>query len=297
MRLICPNCGAQYEVDDSLIPDGGRDVQCSNCGHAWFQRPAHLDTELADELEVEPAPEDEVEDERPAAEPARPEHRAAADETDAEAGEDPADAEPEDSGFEEPAPPLPGPRPTMDDSVRQVLAEEAEREARARRQEAAIETQGELGLEASPKSSGGLRDRVARMRGMDAADEAAETSAAATATAASRRDRLPDIDEINSTLRSAEERDQEALAEPAEPPRRGGFGTGFTLVVILALLAVLVYAFADRIATALPATAPALDAYVHWADGLRAWLDGVAQDWVRRIGGMMHSAHTDAPAG
>ncbi|MCB2124584.1 MAG: zinc-ribbon domain-containing protein, partial [Rhodobacteraceae bacterium] len=29
MRLICPSCGAQYEVDESVIPDGGRDVQCS----------------------------------------------------------------------------------------------------------------------------------------------------------------------------------------------------------------------------------------------------------------------------
>ncbi len=37
MRLICPNCDAQYEVDDAVIPEGGRDVQCSSCGHTWFQ--------------------------------------------------------------------------------------------------------------------------------------------------------------------------------------------------------------------------------------------------------------------
>jgi len=37
MRLICPNCVAQYEVDDSIIPPEGRDVQCANCGHNWFQ--------------------------------------------------------------------------------------------------------------------------------------------------------------------------------------------------------------------------------------------------------------------
>ena len=41
MRLICPNCDAQYEVDDGAVPPGGRDVQCSNCGHAWFQM--HVD--------------------------------------------------------------------------------------------------------------------------------------------------------------------------------------------------------------------------------------------------------------
>lgn len=39
MRLICPNCSAQYEIDASLIPDEGRDVQCSNCGHNWFELP------------------------------------------------------------------------------------------------------------------------------------------------------------------------------------------------------------------------------------------------------------------
>ena len=45
MRLVCPNCGAQYEVDDRVIPDSGRDVQCSSCGHAWYQMPAHMDAE------------------------------------------------------------------------------------------------------------------------------------------------------------------------------------------------------------------------------------------------------------
>ena len=37
MRLTCPNCGARYEVDDSMIPAEGRDVQCSNCTTTWFQ--------------------------------------------------------------------------------------------------------------------------------------------------------------------------------------------------------------------------------------------------------------------
>ncbi len=37
MRLTCPNCGAQYEVPDEVIPEIGRDVQCSNCGDTWFQ--------------------------------------------------------------------------------------------------------------------------------------------------------------------------------------------------------------------------------------------------------------------
>ena len=37
MRLECPNCKARYEVDDDAIQGAGRDVECSACGHAWFQ--------------------------------------------------------------------------------------------------------------------------------------------------------------------------------------------------------------------------------------------------------------------
>lgn len=37
MRLICPNCVTQYQVEDGIIPPEGRDVRCENCGHRWFQ--------------------------------------------------------------------------------------------------------------------------------------------------------------------------------------------------------------------------------------------------------------------
>lgn len=37
MRLICPNCDAQYEIDGTLVPALGRDVECSACGQVWFQ--------------------------------------------------------------------------------------------------------------------------------------------------------------------------------------------------------------------------------------------------------------------
>ena len=55
MRLICPNCSAQYEVDATLIPDEGRDVQCSNCGHNWFELPPAVEA-------AAPPPEMEVEE-------------------------------------------------------------------------------------------------------------------------------------------------------------------------------------------------------------------------------------------
>lgn len=37
MRLTCPNCAAEYEIADDLVPAEGRDVECSNCGQVWFQ--------------------------------------------------------------------------------------------------------------------------------------------------------------------------------------------------------------------------------------------------------------------
>ncbi|MEN8840042.1 MAG: zinc-ribbon domain-containing protein, partial [Octadecabacter sp.] len=57
MRMICPNCGAQYEVADDVIPASGRDVQCSNCGHTWFEQPGASETaELGAPIETPPEP-------------------------------------------------------------------------------------------------------------------------------------------------------------------------------------------------------------------------------------------------
>ncbi|WBU56897.1 zinc-ribbon domain-containing protein [Paracoccus sediminicola] len=39
MRLICPECNALYEVPDEMIPEEGREVECSACGHVWEERP------------------------------------------------------------------------------------------------------------------------------------------------------------------------------------------------------------------------------------------------------------------
>ncbi|WP_199286143.1 zinc-ribbon domain-containing protein [Paracoccus suum] len=37
MRLTCPDCGAEYEIDEALIPAAGREVECAACGHHWHQ--------------------------------------------------------------------------------------------------------------------------------------------------------------------------------------------------------------------------------------------------------------------
>ena len=37
MRLVCPNCKANYEIPRHAVPIGGREVKCASCGHSWFQ--------------------------------------------------------------------------------------------------------------------------------------------------------------------------------------------------------------------------------------------------------------------
>jgi len=38
MRITCPSCKAQYDVDDNAISFAGQDVQCSDCLTVWVQK-------------------------------------------------------------------------------------------------------------------------------------------------------------------------------------------------------------------------------------------------------------------
>ena len=259
MRLICPNCGAQYEVEDSVIPDDGRDVQCSNCGHTWFQRPAHMDQALAEELD---------------------QHF----EADAEEFGDAPEQE-EKTNYS-PAPKPARERRGLDPQVADVLREEAAHEAAARRgQDTSLETQPELGLDDSgdraASRTAAARARMARLR--SAHDTNPEAAAAALAAAASRRDLLPDIEEINSTLRATQDRSEgvvdSSYTAPTPKPQkgRGGLRKGFILVVLLAVIATAVYVMAPKIIALVPQAEPFLITYVAFANELRAnAVEGVA---------------------
>lgn len=258
MRLICPNCGAQYEVEDNVIPDDGRDVQCSNCGHTWFQRPAHLDRDLADELNQDIAEGDE----------------------DGKAKRE---------------------RRGLDPEVADVLREEAEHEAAARKAESgSLETQGDLGLdEAETRAasrSAAARARMARLRGAD--EQSPEAAAAALAAAsASRRDLLPDIEEINSSLRASQDREEAPDDEDTPAPeivkdkdtKRGGFRLGFTLMLLLAVIAVTVYVLAPQIGQVVPGAEPYLAAYVEQANGLRLRSGEMVELLINQVKGLTGS--------
>ena len=41
MIITCPNCNKQFKIDNSLIPNDGRDLQCGSCNHFWFYKKEH----------------------------------------------------------------------------------------------------------------------------------------------------------------------------------------------------------------------------------------------------------------
>ena len=38
MIITCPNCNKKFKIDNSLIPDEGRDLQCGSCNHIWLYK-------------------------------------------------------------------------------------------------------------------------------------------------------------------------------------------------------------------------------------------------------------------
>ena len=289
MRIICPNCDAQYEGPDDAIPEDGRDVQCSNCGLTWFEsRPsADITAERAAPIEQALAEEDY-----------------------------------DDFAAVDDAPPPPPPRKDIDPDVVDILRQEAAREQQARDMErGTVETQPDLGLDSGPpdrpkQSAQKVFDRLVENREIAARDmeqdvtpassedndqaiqndpktqDLAEPSpgnvgeAAATAAAlGSRKELLPDIEEISSSLQSTEDRDLAGGELDPEVPvvkrKKRGFRRGFLLAFVLVVIAVLIYVFAPQIAASVPQSDPWLSQYVAWVDGLRIALDGQIQSLLK----------------
>ena len=38
MIITCPNCNKQFKIENSQIPNEGRDLQCGSCNHVWFYK-------------------------------------------------------------------------------------------------------------------------------------------------------------------------------------------------------------------------------------------------------------------
>lgn len=358
MRLICPNCGAQYEVGDDVIPAAGRDVQCSNCGHTWFEQPGSSEAAEAGDFYAPPSeptskpqahavrppraeratpnpmPDTMPDNAAPQSEPVPVESHPDVppqqdwdvwddapptdNEVDVVSGTAPApdawqniervlqEADSDDSyrsddndsldenGDDAPAPPaqedarpLPRTRSTVSPQIAEILREEAAREEAARRADAegAFESQPDLGLEApldrEAQMAEEARRRMLRMRG----DEAPAIGAPNMAT---RRELLPDIEEINSSLgksRPRPETNQRNTDLEETARNRRGFRLGFSLVLVIAIFALLTYTNAPLLADRVPALAPMLESYVTAVDQGRLWLDIQVQAFLVRLEG------------
>ena len=168
----------------------------------------------------------------------------------------------------------------VDDSVLAILREEAEREAKARRAEGArpLETQTDLGIDAA---------RPAAKKPLEVIP-AAPVEADIDDKLAARRARLPDVEEINSTLQpseAAQDGTGSADAMPQDAEGSSSFRSGFLLVMTVAILGSAVYASADAISELVPALAGPLKAYVSFIDSLRLQLDGLMQSATVAING------------
>ncbi len=254
MRLTCPNCNAQYEVDETVIPKGGRDVQCSACGHTWYQYPLDIALQMrATDLDDD---EDEDGDAEKAADTPRGGH----------------------GGVGRAA-------PRIDKTVLDVLREEAEREMTERqRSRTAIETQGDLGLtrptrsKAAPSRIYGEDDAAPPPPPIPAAPDKAAPPVAADNGPVRRRNLLPDIEELTSTLEpGSERRSAESEAGVAAAGGDKGFRGGLTLVMLIAAALVALYLLAPIIVHYLPVARPALVGYVGVIDGLRTGIAGMVR--------------------
>lgn len=187
------------------------------------------------------------------------------------------------------APPAPAPR-TLDENLLAILREEAARETAVRRAEAPAmpEVQPDLGL---PETTHAVPQAPqADVAPADPAEpEAVEANSALSDRVAPRRDLLPDIEEINSTLRAGSEArgaEAEAMVLAEKARARSGFRAGFIVTLMIAIVLTTTYTMAPRIAEHLPGSAPVMASYVQGVDVARIWLDGALQQAAGALRGL-----------
>lgn len=266
MRLTCPNCLAQYEIDGDLLPPDGREVQCSACDSIWFQSaPPRKTAKAAGQRGSVPLPSDNM--------TSAP--RSWLDDVSPAGGDDSTDTDtiaPNDDLTE--APPsearnTDSPRPrarSLDPSVTDVLRQEAEFEAAQRKRDAdPVEMQPDLGLlGGNPWPA--FRDP----------DDADLNSKAATDTSAAPNANFPDIDDVSATLEPLQATRQSDAVGYDLPmtaqERQRSFLQGFIVPVALGSLFLGLYMAAPLLSVVIPPAAPVFNGYVTAIDTGRAAL-------------------------
>ena len=59
MIIQCENCNKKFEIQDNLIPDDGRLLECGSCAHQWHYTPI-TKLELIDEVQVKDEPTEQL---------------------------------------------------------------------------------------------------------------------------------------------------------------------------------------------------------------------------------------------
>jgi len=300
-------------VPAEVIPAAGRDVQCSNCGNTWFQEPASASTLVEDDetfatreaqIDVsgapDPQPEDDfsemLEDELAAAaamEDVAPEDDGDYEETYEDGGEE-HDLD-RDADFSKYDPEVPaednlsqavssakGGRSTLTDEVASVLRDEVAFEEEARKADLeALETQPDLGALETDGADDDLRATIKSL------DQVGDRDIAIAGGRSARRNLLPDVEEINSSLRTNQAKKIEDLTpegfdyinEDYEIEHRRGFRWGFVGTLSGLAAAIALYFYAEPLKARAPQFADPIDGYVALVDRGRGAMDDALLDF------------------
>ena len=52
MIVSCPNCNKKFNIDEKLIPEKGRLLQCSSCNHKWHYTIQKKSDEIVENIEL-----------------------------------------------------------------------------------------------------------------------------------------------------------------------------------------------------------------------------------------------------
>ncbi|MFT6073399.1 MAG: putative Zn finger-like uncharacterized protein [Yoonia sp.] len=273
MRLICPNCDAEYNVADDAIPQGGRDVQCSSCNTTWFQtRKSRILSREVSRILTTPLPSMVKTQSR-----------------DVSAYDTPQSKNGNTEGPQhEPVTDKPRHR-QIDPSVANILRKEAARNQGVADYSASKPT---LRRESSPEAVDETRKRIAQMTEVEGSTPAGTSQAGGKVAVSTPNPRaVPDINEINAALRGRAETNNGRGAtelEIHEAVRRQGFRRGFFIVLILIAVTITPYVLSEEITQNMPELSGYMATYVAVIDQLRvslnAFIDGIAQSISNLIG-------------
>jgi predicted Zn finger-like uncharacterized protein len=287
MRLVCPNCDAEYEVEAGVIPLAGREVQCSNCGNAWFQLPPDLEAEFAAEDALyDPLPDRAAPTQDSAPAPVAMDAPAVQSQPDISSpvAAAPVMAAPNRQGV---------PARSIDESVLQILREEAARESTARSAEvkapAAQPRPDPTGAANATQTAPAPQNRKVYE------DLSASRKEADFGRGQNKSELLPEIEEINSTLRASSERraSEQDMTDPGPEtedvlkPKSASFRAGFVLMLLLAAVLVATYVLAPRLSDQIPSMSATLKEYVAVVDGLRVTVDGLMKSAIGVLQGLI----------